>query len=269
MPGPGGRAGRRPGLRRAVARLRLRAVPAARPARRAGAGADAGVLGLRVRWPRSSGPTCWSVTPATCGPRRPSRTRWRRSWSGAGGGWRCTGRTRRSTRRSVPGGVYRTPRVLGRFAEVLGGQFLAHPPIAPYTVHVTSPEHPLVAGLRAVRGARRAVRLRAAPAARGAAARAVHRRVPRVRGGARDRRRAASGAVPQAHRAGHRLLLHAGSLPGPVRRAGPRHRRPRPAGLRQLAGAPSSARCWSGAWTGRSPARSRADGRAAGGAARG
>ena len=49
---------------------------------------------------------------------------------------------------AAPGGVYRTPRVLGRFAEVLGGQFLAHPPIAPYTVHVTSSEHPLVAGLR-------------------------------------------------------------------------------------------------------------------------
>jgi uncharacterized protein len=47
-----------------------------------------------------------------------------------------------------PGGLYRTPRVLGRFAEVLGGQFLAHPPIGPYTVHITAPEHPLVAGLR-------------------------------------------------------------------------------------------------------------------------
>lgn len=45
-------------------------------------------------------------------------------------------------------GVYRTPRVLGRVAELLGGQFLAHPPIAPYTVHVTAPGHPLVAGLR-------------------------------------------------------------------------------------------------------------------------
>ena len=46
-----------------------------------------------------------------------------------------------------PGGVYRTPRVLGRVAELLGGQFLAHPPIAPYTVHITAPGHPLVAGL--------------------------------------------------------------------------------------------------------------------------
>lgn len=44
--------------------------------------------------------------------------------------------------------VYQTPRVLGEVAELLGGQFLAHPPIAPYTVHITAPEHPLVAGLR-------------------------------------------------------------------------------------------------------------------------
>ena len=45
-------------------------------------------------------------------------------------------------------GVYRTPRVLGKVAELLGGQFLAHPPIAPYTVHVTAAGHPLVAGVR-------------------------------------------------------------------------------------------------------------------------
>lgn len=43
--------------------------------------------------------------------------------------------------------VFRTPRVLGRVAEVLGGQFLGHPPIEPYTVHVTEPQHPLVAGI--------------------------------------------------------------------------------------------------------------------------
>ena len=45
-------------------------------------------------------------------------------------------------------GAYRTPRVLGKVAELLGGQFIAHPPIEPYTVHVTAPGHPLVAGLR-------------------------------------------------------------------------------------------------------------------------
>lgn len=44
-------------------------------------------------------------------------------------------------------GDYRTPRVLGRAAELLGGQFLCHPPIAPWTVHVTAPHHPLVAGI--------------------------------------------------------------------------------------------------------------------------
>jgi type 1 glutamine amidotransferase len=44
--------------------------------------------------------------------------------------------------------VYTTPRVLGTFAVVLGGQFLGHPKIEPYTVQVTAPEHPLVAGIQ-------------------------------------------------------------------------------------------------------------------------
>ena len=44
-------------------------------------------------------------------------------------------------------GTFRTPRVLGEVATVLGNQFLAHPPIAPYTVEITAPEHPLVAGI--------------------------------------------------------------------------------------------------------------------------
>ena len=43
--------------------------------------------------------------------------------------------------------VYRTPRAFGRVATVLGSQFLAHPPIAPYTVEITAPDHPLVAGI--------------------------------------------------------------------------------------------------------------------------
>ena len=42
---------------------------------------------------------------------------------------------------------YATPRVLGPVAEVLGSQFLAHPPIAPFTVRVRRPEHPLVQGI--------------------------------------------------------------------------------------------------------------------------
>jgi type 1 glutamine amidotransferase len=44
-------------------------------------------------------------------------------------------------------GLFRAPRVLGEVATVLGNQFLAHPPIAPYTVEVTRPDHPLVAGI--------------------------------------------------------------------------------------------------------------------------
>lgn len=43
--------------------------------------------------------------------------------------------------------VFRTPRVLGEVADVLGGQFLGHPPIEPYTVRVTAPEDPLVRGV--------------------------------------------------------------------------------------------------------------------------
>ncbi|MDX3452746.1 ThuA domain-containing protein [Streptomyces sp. ME02-8801-2C] len=43
--------------------------------------------------------------------------------------------------------VFSTPRLLGELAQVLGSQFLAHPPIAPYEVRVTRPEHPLVAGI--------------------------------------------------------------------------------------------------------------------------
>ena len=43
--------------------------------------------------------------------------------------------------------VFRTPRALGSVARVLGSQFLGHPPIAPYTVEITAPDHPLVAGL--------------------------------------------------------------------------------------------------------------------------
>ena len=39
------------------------------------------------------------------------------------------------------------PRVVPTFMEVLGSQFIAHPPIAPYTVHVTQPNHPLVEGI--------------------------------------------------------------------------------------------------------------------------
>ncbi|UUU19406.1 ThuA domain-containing protein [Streptomyces sp. DSM 40750] len=43
--------------------------------------------------------------------------------------------------------TFTTPRLLGELAQVLGSQFLAHPPIEPYEVRVTRPDHPLVAGI--------------------------------------------------------------------------------------------------------------------------
>lgn len=39
------------------------------------------------------------------------------------------------------------PRWAPLFMQTLGSQFIAHPPIAPYRVEVTRPEHPLVAGV--------------------------------------------------------------------------------------------------------------------------
>ena len=40
-----------------------------------------------------------------------------------------------------------SPRENEPFMELMGSQFLSHPPIAPYDVEVTDPEHPLVAGI--------------------------------------------------------------------------------------------------------------------------
>ena len=42
-----------------------------------------------------------------------------------------------------------TPRSHPRLMRTLGSQFLAHPPIAPYVVEVSRPDHPLVAGVGA------------------------------------------------------------------------------------------------------------------------
>lgn len=68
----------------------------------------------------------------------------------AGGGrWLALHGTHSAIDSPAPGApkVFRTPRVLGEVAVVLGGQFLAHPPIEPFRVEITRPDHPLVAGL--------------------------------------------------------------------------------------------------------------------------
>ncbi|MPQ96535.1 ThuA domain-containing protein [Modestobacter sp. I12A-02628] len=70
-------------------------------------------------------------------------------WVAAGGRWLALHGTNAAIDPPPDGGprVFGTPRVLGPVAEVLGSQFLGHPPIAPYRVEVTRPEHPLVAGI--------------------------------------------------------------------------------------------------------------------------
>ena len=40
------------------------------------------------------------------------------------------------------------PNLTPKFMEVLGSRFIAHPPIGPYKVHVTQPDHPLMEGVK-------------------------------------------------------------------------------------------------------------------------
>jgi type 1 glutamine amidotransferase len=51
----------------------------------------------------------------------------------------------------APGGprVFGTPDAFPAMSVVLGSRFLAHPPVAPYRVEITAPDHPLVAGIEA------------------------------------------------------------------------------------------------------------------------
>lgn len=66
-----------------------------------------------------------------------------------GGRWLALHGTNAAIDSPDPGGprVFRTPRVLGPVPEVLGSQFLGHPPIAPYLVEPTGDDDPLVAGI--------------------------------------------------------------------------------------------------------------------------
>ena len=49
--------------------------------------------------------------------------------------------------RFLDDGRVNSPRENEPFMELMGSQFLSHPPIEPYEVEVTDPEHPLVAGI--------------------------------------------------------------------------------------------------------------------------
>ena len=68
-----------------------------------------------------------------------------------GGRWLALHGTNAAIDAPPPGGprVFRTPRVLGQLPGLLGSQFLGHPPITPYVVEVTRPDHPFVAGVEA------------------------------------------------------------------------------------------------------------------------
>jgi hypothetical protein len=68
-----------------------------------------------------------------------------RDWVGNGGRWLALHGTNAALD-LTPDGVV-SPRVIPVLAETLGSQFIAHPPIAPYRVEVTAPDHPMVAGL--------------------------------------------------------------------------------------------------------------------------
>ena len=113
---------------------------------------------------------------------------------------------------------------------------------------------------RTVHRHRRAVRVRAARGAGGAAARRVHRAVPRLRGGRHGGagRRAPSRPLSETARSRRGLLLHPRPLPGPVRHAGPRRGRHRARGPGALGdtGVPDGARAVSGAGGGRGASRS-------------
>lgn len=69
-----------------------------------------------------------------------------RAWVEAGGRWYALHGTN-SILRFLSNGLVDSPRWAPHFMETLGSMFIAHPPIAPYTVTVADPGHPLVKGV--------------------------------------------------------------------------------------------------------------------------
>lgn len=69
-----------------------------------------------------------------------------RDWLAAGGRWYALHGTN-SVLRLLESGLWDAPRWAPLMMDLLGTQFLSHPPIAPYKVTVADPGHPLVAGI--------------------------------------------------------------------------------------------------------------------------
>ena len=67
-------------------------------------------------------------------------------WVRGGGRWVALHGTNAALDLPRPNGV-ESPRVFPAWAELLGSQFVAHPPIQPYDVKVVDPSHWLVAGI--------------------------------------------------------------------------------------------------------------------------
>lgn len=68
-----------------------------------------------------------------------------RDWVERGGRWVALHATSSALDQSPDGWV--APRTMPVFVDTLGSQFIAHPPIAPYTVRNVAPDHWLVAGI--------------------------------------------------------------------------------------------------------------------------
>jgi len=69
-----------------------------------------------------------------------------KAWLEAGGRWYALHGTS-SILRLLDTGLWDAPRWAPLFMELLGSQFISHPPIEPYTVTVADPGHPLVEGV--------------------------------------------------------------------------------------------------------------------------
>ncbi|MEC3910973.1 ThuA domain-containing protein [Sphingobium sp. CR2-8] len=69
-----------------------------------------------------------------------------RDWVKGGGRWYALHGTN-SVLRLFDNGLYGSPRWAPLFMDTLGSQFIAHPPIAPYSVTVADPDHPITRGI--------------------------------------------------------------------------------------------------------------------------
>ena len=69
-----------------------------------------------------------------------------RDWLAAGGRWYALHGTN-SVLRLLDNGLWDAPRWAPLMMDLLGSQFISHPPIVPYRVTVAEPAHPLVEGI--------------------------------------------------------------------------------------------------------------------------